>query len=104
MSKANQVKKAKKKATVKAASEAGIPLNDRIRTLEDISGMTVLIRKEKGDNVFMFFFGERPSESIKDVFTYPKAKLFADGIELGRKLGAGMVAVAMLPIIPVPPR
>jgi hypothetical protein len=53
-------------------------LQDRVETLQSLSGLRVTVREEKGQNVFEFFHGK---ESVKTCFTYDKAKLFAEGIE-----------------------
>ncbi len=59
-------------------------MNDRIKTLEQISGLRVTYRKEIGKSGTVFEFHET-DQIIKTIFTYPKAKLFAQGIEYGRK-------------------
>jgi len=53
--------------------------------LSFISGLTVKMRREKNENVFDFYL---PSEQVqvKTVFTYKKAKVFAEGVSVGRKL------------------
>jgi hypothetical protein len=58
-------------------------LQDRIKTLEDISGLVVVARIEKSQNVFDFFDN---GVTVKTVFTYNKAKLFAEGVQYGRNL------------------
>jgi len=58
-------------------------LPDRIKTLQDLSGLPVVAYKEMG--VTCFVFGD-PSRPFKTTFTYPKAKLFAEGIALGREM------------------
>jgi hypothetical protein len=58
--------------------------NSRIETLERISGLKVRVRQEKNENVFTFFSDE--GVTIKECFTYPKAKIFAEGIVVGRAL------------------
>lgn len=59
-------------------------LPDRKKTLEDLCGLQITIRKEKGQNVFDFFYEKTP---VITVFSYKKAKCFALGVKLGRKLG-----------------
>lgn len=56
------------------------PLPDRRENLERISGLTVKIRREKGQNVFEFF---RRDRSVHTAFTYKKAKAFALGVCYG---------------------
>ena len=62
-------------------------MQDRIDTLEQISKLPVSIYKDMlswGGNTY-FVFGES-AKPFKTICTYPKAKLFAEGIALGRKL------------------
>jgi len=54
--------------------------------LSFISGLLVKTRHEKGQNVFDFYLPDGKIQ-VKTVFTYPKAKLFAEGVSAGRKLG-----------------
>lgn len=60
-----------------------VPLRDRQKTLEQLSGFLVAIRQEKGQHVFEF---RQDGRSVKTYFTYPKAKAFAEGVRLGRQL------------------
>ncbi len=60
-------------------------MEDRIQTLERISGLQVSHRTEKGQNVFTFGVGTR-NKPAKTVFTYRKARIFAEGVALGRTL------------------
>ena len=60
-------------------------LPDRQQHLEQISGLSVRLRQEKGVNVFEFYRDER---SIFTAFTYPKAKAFAHGVRCGREESA----------------
>lgn len=53
-------------------------MQDRIDTLQKLCGLEVTIRKEKNENVFEFMAN---GECIKTIFTYDKAKLFAEGIQ-----------------------
>lgn len=53
------------------------------QTLEFLSGLQVISRKERGISVFEFMFNGR---MIKTCFTYPKAKLFAEGVDAGKKI------------------
>lgn len=58
-------------------------LQDRIKTLEAISGLTVVARVEKGQNVFEFYDN---GVTVKTAFTYNKAKLYAEGVQFGRNV------------------
>jgi hypothetical protein len=58
-------------------------LTARKATLERISGLAVTIRQDKNQRVFVFANG---SQTVKEAWTYPKAKMFAEGIRLGRTL------------------
>jgi hypothetical protein len=60
-------------------------MEDRIATLEFISGLKVTCRIEKGQHVFEFWFR---AASVKTCFIYPKAKLFAEGVEFGKTIQA----------------
>jgi hypothetical protein len=57
--------------------------NCQINTLQDLSGLTVLTRKERGYNVYEFF---NLGRSVKTTFSYPKARAFAEGVRFGRML------------------
>lgn len=57
-------------------------MEDRIQTLQALSGLTVTVRPEKGQNVYEFWQG---GQVVKAYWTYPKAKAFAEGIEFARK-------------------
>ncbi len=59
-------------------------MQDRINTLERLSGLTVTHRKEKSQSVYEFKRGNR---TIKTCFTYDKAKMFAEGIDYARNGG-----------------
>jgi hypothetical protein len=59
------------------------PLPDRRKHLEDISGLRVTVRKEKGQNVFEFY---RHTTPVYAAFTYPKAKAFALGVCYGQRI------------------
>ncbi len=60
-------------------------LQDRIDHLKAITGLPVhchtMERRSGTVNFFVFGHEHRP---IKSVFTYPKAKMFADGFAAGR--------------------
>jgi len=56
---------------------------DRIKTLQDISGLDVGHHIDKGQSVYEFKYN---GKVVKTCFTYPKAKLFAQGIQFGRQL------------------
>ena len=61
-------------------------IHERIKTLESISGLPVRaeFHADRGC-VHSFIFG-LPSKNIKTVFTYRKAKIFAEGVKIGRGL------------------
>jgi hypothetical protein len=56
-------------------------LVDRLETLTRISGLSVSVYQRGGVNYFVFGPTNRP---LKTVCTYPKAKLFAEGVAAGR--------------------
>jgi hypothetical protein len=58
-------------------------MQDRVDTLEKISGLEVRCRKEKAQNVFEFYSNNK---CVKACFTYDKAKLFAEGICFGKEI------------------
>lgn len=60
-------------------------METRIKYLSFISGLLVKIRHEKGTNVFDFYLPDGKIQ-VKTVFTYPKAKVFAEGISIGKKM------------------
>ena len=63
-------------------------MKDRINTLQQISKLPVSIYTESGTHGMdhnYFVFGET-NKPVKTVCTYPKAKLFAEGVALGRKI------------------
>lgn len=59
-------------------------LLDRVATLERLSEFKVTTREERGESVFEFHYD---GKMVKTCFTYPKAKLFAEGIAFGRIIG-----------------
>jgi len=63
-------------------SDQQFVLKDRVRTLSLLSGLEVFQRRENGKNVFDFYAPEKIA--VKSCFTYPKAKLFAEGVWFGR--------------------
>jgi hypothetical protein len=54
----------------------------RAEHLAQVSGLRVEVRREKNEEVYEFYRGKEP---VKTVFTYRKAKVFAQGVEIGRK-------------------
>jgi hypothetical protein len=59
-------------------------MQDRIDTLERISGLEVRHHNTTGVNYFMF----KVSKGVtKTVCTYRKARVFAEGVATGRELG-----------------
>lgn len=68
-------------------------MQDKIDTLEEISQLSVSTYKNKNITYFVFGEPDKPFLSsvtnckpLKTICTYPKAKLFAEGIALGRRL------------------
>lgn len=57
--------------------------NDRCSHLSHLSGLLVTCQIVRGGYVFTFGTPEQP---VKSVFTYRKAKAFAEGIRIGRTL------------------
>jgi hypothetical protein len=55
----------------------------RTYTLQRISGVPVRARVGKGAVVYTF---GPPNRTLKEVWTYRKAKVFAEGIAIGRSL------------------
>jgi hypothetical protein len=62
----------------------GEMMQDRVDTLERISGLEVRFYRRLGTNYFVFGGSKH---AIKSVCTYRKAKVFAEGVALGRRLG-----------------
>lgn len=60
-------------------------METRVKYLSFISGLLVKIRHEEGNNVFDFYLPDGKIQ-VKTVFTYPKAKVFAEGISIGKKM------------------
>jgi len=56
-------------------------MKDRIKTLEEISGLSVGTRKKEGVNYFIFRY---KGKNVKSTHSYPKAKCFAEGVKFGR--------------------
>ena len=59
-------------------------MQDRIDTLERISGLVVKFYNRDGVNYFTFGGSKH---ALKTVCTYRKAKVFAEGVAIGRELG-----------------
>tara|TARA_Y100000034_G_scaffold6676_1_gene7348 strand:- start:6795 stop:7286 length:492 start_codon:yes stop_codon:yes gene_type:complete len=55
----------------------------QLSILSDQSGLRVTARKEIKGWCFEFYNGTKP---VKTVYTYKKAKMFADGVAVGREL------------------
>jgi hypothetical protein len=60
-------------------------LLDRLVTLKGISGLEVSWYGTQDARYFVFGPKNQP---VKTVCTYPKAKMFAEGVAYGRKLNA----------------
>lgn len=57
--------------------------DQRCQHLSEICGLQVNARREKGERVYSFVSN---GTVIKEAFTYPKAKLFAEGVEAGKQI------------------
>lgn len=57
---------------------------ERCKTLAEISGLTVTCSKQTSGRYFVFKVGSR---DVKTVYTYRKAKTFAQGVACGRSAG-----------------
>lgn len=68
-------------------------MQDRVDTLEAITGLPVTCHSARRGAVHYFVFGHE-SSPIKTVWTYRKAKVFAEGFAAGR---SPIVAVAYPP-------
>lgn len=76
-------------------------LQDRVDFLEALSGLKILINSYKTDgyrkrdgkryrnteNTFLFYHPSDMDNPVKSVNAYKKARVFAEGIDMGRKLG-----------------
>ena len=60
------------------------PYDNRCQYLSLISGLDVKARSEKNQNVFDFYLRKSGKIQIKTIFTYRKAKVFAQGVAVGR--------------------
>ena len=60
-----------------------ITLQIRCQTLKRIAGVTVIGRVQRGVAVYAFGL---PDQHLKEVWTYGRAKVFAEGIAIGRTL------------------
>jgi len=65
-------------------------LQKRIAALEDMTGLRVLGRRTKGTMVFSFEWCG--GGTLKTVYTYRKAKMFAEGYRRGRDAGLAEAA------------
>lgn len=59
---------------------------DRIKTLREISSLTVKQRKDKLTGELIFEFIGENGICLKSVYTYRKAKVFAEGVRVGRSI------------------
>ena len=55
---------------------------ERDKYLSSLSGLNVVIRKEKNRNFYAFVCGDH---DVTGFWTYPKAKAFAEGVDYGRR-------------------
>jgi len=58
-------------------------MQDRIKTLEQISGLKVTHRRDKNEDCFEFYY---QGQVVKGCYTYPKARCYAEGVKLGREM------------------
>ena len=58
----------------------------RCETLEQISGLYVYVFENKGEACYTFCIDSNRSVTIKSVYTYRKAKVFAEGVKVGRMI------------------
>lgn len=65
-------------------NKQSLEYDDMAKTLVLLSSLRVRHRIEKKENVFDFMNND--GKTVKTVHTYKKAKMFAEGIQLGRKL------------------
>lgn len=61
------------------------PSQERIDFLANISGLYITCRIEKYEMVYEFRLSQN-SETIKTIFTFVKAKVFAEGVAFGKTL------------------
>lgn len=67
----------------------GGEMEDRVKALSRISGLWVTTHREPPrDRAFIFGPLDGP---LKQVYTYRKAKVFAEGVALGRELAGGII-------------
>lgn len=59
---------------------------DRLNALHKISGLTVRQRKDSLTGELIFEFISDNNFCLKSVYTYKKAKIFAEGIRIGRSI------------------
>ena len=59
---------------------------DRLKTLSKISGLTVRQRKDRLTGELIFEFISDNNFCLKSVYTYRKAKIFAEGVRIGRSM------------------
>lgn len=57
-------------------------MQDRLRTLKQLSELPVFVYTKDENNYFVFGEMNKP---VKTVCTYPKAKLFAEGVAFGKR-------------------
>lgn len=65
-----------------AKSEPYLP--DRCKFLSEMTGFTVRAYKSKGVSYFVF---SRDGRDVKTAYTYPKAKMYAEGYRAGIQHG-----------------
>ena len=68
--------------TTKTKKKVDWSIDEKCVYLGDICGLMVKTRKYKGDTEYIFYINDQQTKSC---FTYPKAKLFAEGFKLGKE-------------------
>jgi hypothetical protein len=68
--------------TIKTKKKADWSIDEKCIYLGDICGLKVKTRKYKGNTEYIFYID---NQQTKSCFTYPKAKLFAEGFKLGKE-------------------
>lgn len=77
--------KVKRKKNKKGLTKGQIALTKQLTLMSGLH-CSVHYSTVKNALCFDFYTDKTKSQTIKSVFTYPKAKLFAEGVAMGRKL------------------
>ncbi len=62
-------------------------LPDRCEHLSDLTGLNVIVRREKSQNIYVFLDGDT---EVAAYWTYKKAKAFAMGVNYGVARGLSL--------------